>query len=83
MAEFIPTGIGGFASSRPTKRKVTTQDKPNTTTSFERHELLPPPRPVRNFIPAQEVIDSLVTRAIAALSKGIYWDRGSIINIVL
>lgn len=82
MAEFIPTGIGGFASSRPAKRKVT-QDKPTTTTTYERHELYPPPRPVRNFIPAQEVIDSLVTRAVAALSKGIYWDRGSIINIVL
>lgn len=80
MAEFIPTGIGGFVA-RPTKRNTIPQ-KSNTPT-YERHELYPPPRPVRNFIPTQDVIDSLVQRALAALAKGIYWDRGSIINIVL
>lgn len=80
MAEFIPTGIGGFAA-RPTKTKIT-NDKPNAN-AYERHELYPPPRPRRDFIPAQEIIDNLVSRAVAALAKGIYWDRGSIINIVL
>ena len=80
MAEFIPTGIGGFAA-RPAKRTVL-PDKGGTP-SFERQEYLPPPKPVFNFIPTPEVIDALVTRALAALAKGIYWDRGSIINIVL
>jgi hypothetical protein len=80
MAEFIPTGIGGFAT-RPAKRKTTTgQSSPR---SFERHELHPPPRPHRNYIPTQEVIEELLERAIAALARGMYWDRGSIINLVL
>ena len=81
MAEFIPTGIGGFAT-RPAKRNVI-PPKSSDTPAYERHELYPPPRPIRNFIPSPEDIEALVKRAIAALAKGIYWDRGSIINIVL
>ncbi len=81
MAEFIPTGIGGFAT-RPTKRKLVIQDKAGAR-SYERHELTPPPRPIKNYIPTQEIIEALVERAVAALAKGIYWDRGSIINLVL
>lgn len=82
MAEFIPTGIGGFAARPATKRTVI-PNKSGGTTTYERHELYPPPRPAWNFVPTQEAIDTLVERALAALSKGIYWDRGSIINIVL
>ena len=81
MAEFIPTGLGGFAT-RPAQKRTVIRDQRGLP-SFERHELYPPPRPLRDFIPTQEAIDTLVTRAIAALAKGIYWDRGSIINIVL
>ncbi len=80
MAEFIPTGVGGFAS-RPAARKVSA-DKPKAR-NYQRHELMPPPRPPRNFIPAPEAIEALLERAIAALARGIYWDRGSIINLVL
>lgn len=80
MAEFIPTGIGGFAS-RPATKRSTTSDK-SATPSFDRSQFYPPPRPRLNFIPSQETIESLVAKAVAALSKGIYWDRGSIINIV-
>ncbi len=80
MAEFIPTGIGGLRA-RPTARKVT-PDKPGTR-SYERHELIPPPKPPRNYTPTQEDIDALLDRAIAALARGMYWDRGSIINLVL
>jgi hypothetical protein len=79
MVEFIPTGIGGFAA-RPAARK--TADKSGTR-KFERHELFPPPRPPRNFIPSPEEIEALLERAIAALARGMYWDRGSIINLVL
>jgi len=81
MAEFIPTGIGGFAA-RPTKRNVVIRDKAGAQ-SFERDQLYPPPRPLHNYIPTPETIDALITRALAALAKGIYWDRGSIINLVL
>ena len=79
MVDFIPTGIGGFAP-RPAARKST--DKFGSR-KYERHELFPPPRPPRNFIPSQEEIEALLERAIAALAKGMYWDRGSIINLVL
>ena len=81
MAEFIPTGLGGFNAPRPAVRKVV-PDKSGTR-SYERQELLPPPRPRRNFIPDQETMDTLVDRALLALANGIYWDRGSIINVVL
>jgi hypothetical protein len=82
MAEFIPTGIGGFAA-RPARRAITPIPDRSGMPSYERQELLPPPRPVYNFIPTPEAIDALVQRALAALAKGIYWDRGSIINLVL
>jgi len=80
MAEFIPTGIGGLRARTTTRKSLS--NKPGTR-SFERHELIPPPRPPRNFIPTQEDIDTLLERAIAALARGMYWDRGSIINLVL
>ena len=80
MAEFIPTGIGGFVT-RGAKRKVI-PDK-GKMPSYNREEYAPPPKQRNNIIPSQEVIESLLTRALAALAKGIYWDRGSIINIVL
>ena len=79
MAEFIHTGIGGFIS-RPTTRKPA--GKPQSR-NYERHELFPPPRPPRDFVPSQEDIETLLERAVAALARGMYWDRGSIINLVL
>ena len=42
-----------------------------------------PVRALLNFIPAPEALDELIRRARAALRKGFYWDRGSILNIVL
>ena len=79
MAEFIPTGIGGLTSRGPARRapeRLRGRD-------YARHELLPPPRPLRNYIPEPEAITALIERALAALAKGIYWDRGSILNLVL
>jgi len=80
MTEFIPTGIGGFANRQVTKSKTPDKSGGNT---MERREFFPPPRPIPNFIPTPETIDALIERALAALARGIYWDRGSIINIVL
>lgn len=81
MAEFIPTGLGGF-TARPAVRKAIA-DKPSDERQFARQELMPPPRPRRNIVPDTMTMDALVKRALAALAKGIYWDRGSILNIVL
>lgn len=79
MAEFIPTGIGGLGSRNISRKSG---EKP-TARNWERHELLPPPKPPRNFIPSQEAIDALLERALAAFRRGMIWDRGSIINLVL
>lgn len=84
MAEFISTGLGGL-SVRPTIRKPVTGKSPDKQDerTFDREELLPPPRPLRNVIPTPEAMRELIDRAIAALARGMYWDRGSIINIVI
>jgi hypothetical protein len=41
------------------------------------------PRARLNIIPSPDEMAHLINRALDALSKGIYWDRGSIVNIVL
>lgn len=48
-----------------------------------RERLRSPGRARLNIIPNDSRIEELVTKAINALRKGIYWDRGSIVNIVL
>lgn len=40
-------------------------------------------RAVLNFIPDSEMLTQMIAQARQALAKGIFWDRGSIINIVL
>jgi hypothetical protein len=41
------------------------------------------PPSMRGFknVPEQSVLEGLIKRAIEALKSGIYWDRGSILNI--
>ncbi len=41
------------------------------------------PRAALNLIPSPDMLTSLIAQARQALAKGIFWDRGSIINIVL
>lgn len=41
------------------------------------------PRAEINFIPAAESLATLIRSAVAALRKGVYWDRGSILNLVV
>lgn len=36
-----------------------------------------------NYIPSPDLLRSLIERALEALSKGVFWDRGSIINLLL
>jgi hypothetical protein len=45
--------------------------------------LRPPARRGFQSIPTPEVLEKLVARALAALKKGMFWDRGSILNIVV
>lgn len=84
MAEFISTGLGGLSVKATVRKPVTgkSADKDGSK-EFDREELMPPPRPMRNAIPSPEAMQQLVERALAALARGLYWDRGSIVNIVL
>lgn len=43
----------------------------------------PDKRASLNIIPSPDELATLISRALTALSKGVYWDRGSIVNIVL
>lgn len=41
------------------------------------------PRARLNFIPDDTVLGSMVDRALAALSRGIVWTRGAILNLLV
>lgn len=49
----------------------------------ERKQLLPPLHRGFSSIPAQDVLEKLIAQAVSALRRGIYWDRGSILNILV
>ena len=53
------------------------------TPAKELKDYAPPHRAQYNYIPSPDVLKSMIDRALEALSKGVYWDRGSIINLVL
>ena len=55
---------------------------PAATPANERDAYMPPCRSGVLW-PSTEQLTALVARAQAALSRGIIWDRGSIVNILL
>lgn len=42
-----------------------------------------PKRSEVNYIPAPETLATLVNSAVAALRRGVFWDRGTIINLLV
>ena len=42
-----------------------------------------PSRAHENHIPAPEALRSLISNAVAALRKGVRWDRGTILNLLV
>ncbi len=80
MVNFIPGGIGTVIS-RPPVKKSPKENKREVRVDIG--EFSPPPRPHVNYIPEPEEIEELVGRALNALARGFYWDRGSIVNLVL
>lgn len=49
-------------------------------------EQAPPTRATRarlNFIPDSDTMSGMISRALDALSRGRFWDRGSILNLVV
>lgn len=71
---------------RPRTSVVTTTPRrvaKEETKTVEREELLPPSRRGFQSIPAEDVLASLIERAVNALKHGIFWDRGSILNLLV
>jgi len=76
----MKTGIEHLlVSNRPvTKREL---GQSNTLKSADSPRKSP--RAHINFIPSAEELELLIRNAKTALSRGIFWDRGAIINLVL
>ncbi|MCE2927940.1 MAG: hypothetical protein LW823_09935 [Rickettsiales bacterium] len=50
----------------------------------EREAQVPvPKRAALNIIPAEESLATLIRSALAALRQGTYWDRGTILNVLV
>lgn len=46
-------------------------------------EFYSPPKPAEYVEPDEAFIEERLARALAAMKKGVFWDRGSIVNIVI
>jgi len=42
-----------------------------------------PTRSDLNYIPAAESLMTMISSAVEALRRGVYWDRGTILNLVI
>ncbi len=82
MASRIPPS-GRLGQLLQLAAPATAPVRPAPPVALDREAYLPPKRPNANFIPSADQILALVTRAQAALARGIYWDRGTIINVLL
>lgn len=40
-------------------------------------------RAILNYFPEEAELSALIDRALTALSRGVYWDRGSILNVLV
>ena len=43
----------------------------------------PPRRSEVNYIPGPESLSTLVSSAVEAMRRGVFWDRGTILNILV
>ncbi len=55
----------------------------NTRRTRNGEEIEAPERAELNFIPSAESITTFIQNAIAALKSGVYWDRGTILNLLV
>lgn len=46
-------------------------------------EFIIPKRAHVNIIPSPESLDTLIRSAVVALRKGVFWDRGTMLNLVV
>ena len=70
-------------TGQPTIANKPRQEKLDKTVGAGRRTARRSPRARVNFIPDMEQLKAMIDDALTALSRGVYWDRGSIIDIVL
>ena len=68
----ISSGGTGRAGERKRQQPGTTADS-----------YTPPARSDLNYIPAPESLMTLIGNAVDALRRGVYWDRGTILNVLV
>ena len=68
----------GAVSSGTTKPKTKSEQTHEPKSHF-----YPRGRARLNLIPSPDELARKINEALNALSKGVYWDRGSIVNIIL
>ena len=59
------------------------QQQPQNANLPERSAYKAPPRPYTDHIPSTSMIGTLTSRALDAKAKGMCWDRGSILNLLV
>ena len=73
-----------FGGAIPTSTPKAKRNKANTDKSAEpKSDYYPRRRARLNVIPSSDELARMIDQALNALSRGVFWDRGSIINIVL
>lgn len=61
----------------------TASNRAGAAAPHPRDIFLPPARAHVNFIPSPESLATLIQSAIAALRSGVFWDRGTILNLLV
>jgi hypothetical protein len=79
MVSFNPNSIHPGQSLAP--RAKSAHKRNNRENHAERQQLLPPRERGYQHIPSQDNLQRLIERALEAVRAGIYWERGSILNI--
>lgn len=77
----IPESTSRALTNTTPRVRVATAD--SIPDAEERRKLAPPPTRGFTSIPTPDVLEKLIAQAVSALRRGIFWDRGSILNIVV
>ena len=73
----------GSGSQTPKLIKPRDAKRRQPEVEVEINDYRSPRRAQFNYIPSPDALRTLIDRALEALGKGVYWDRGSIINLLL
>lgn len=68
----IPSGASGKTGERRRQQPQTQEDAYTV-----------PRRSDVNYIPVPETLGTLIRGAVEALRRGVYWDRGTILNLLV